>query len=133
MLEVCGAADFIKRLPLGLEHQIMEGGLGLSGGQRQSILLARMLLRDPNIVLLDEPTASLDEHTERDFLQRLSGWLAGRTLIIATHRAAVLELAERVLVLKDGQLVMDAPKDKAMNRAEEKKRTQEIGDESKFA
>ncbi|ROR11138.1 type I secretion system permease/ATPase [Erwinia sp. JUb26] len=133
VLEVCGAADFIKRLPLGLEHQIMEGGLGLSGGQRQSVLLARMLLRDPNIVLLDEPTASLDEHTERDFLQRLSGWLAGRTLIIATHRAAVLELADRVLVLKDGALVMDAPKDKAMNRAEDKKRTLEVSDENKFA
>jgi len=133
VLEVCGAADFIKRLPLGLEHQIMEGGLGLSGGQRQSVLLARMLLRDPNIVLLDEPTASLDEHTERDFIQRLNGWLAGRTLIIATHRAAVLELAERILVLKEGSLVMDAPKEKAMNRAEEGKRNQELGDANKSA
>lgn len=132
-LDVCGAADFIKRLPLGLEYQIMEGGLGLSGGQRQSVLLARMLLRDPNIILLDEPTASLDEHTEREFIQRLSGWLAGRTLIVATHRAAMLELAERVLVFKDGRLVMDAPKDKAMNSAAERKRNQEVGDENKSA
>lgn len=52
----------------------MEGGNGLSGGQRQSLLLARMLLRSPNIVLLDEPSASLDEHTEREFIQRLHQW-----------------------------------------------------------
>lgn len=113
-LEVCGAESFVKKLPLGLEHPIMEGGIGLSGGQRQSILLARMLLRDPNVVLLDEPTAFLDEHTEREFIQRLGVWLAGRTLVVATHRMAVLELIERVLVLKEGQLVMDAPKDKAL-------------------
>ncbi|WP_432700886.1 hypothetical protein ACRUMN_09175 [Kluyvera cryocrescens] len=72
------------------------------------------MLRDPNIVLLDEPTASLDEHTERDFLDRLRQWLAGRTLIIATHRSAVLSVVDRVLVLKDGALVMDMPKEKAM-------------------
>ena len=87
----------------------MEGGNGLSGGQRQSILLARMLLRSPNIVLLDEPSASLDEHTEREFIQRLNQWLGNRTLIVATHRVPVLELVERVVVLKEGQLVMDAP------------------------
>lgn len=132
-LEVSGGAEFIKKLSLGLEHKIMEGGLGLSGGQRQSVLLARMLLRDPNIVLLDEPTASLDEHTEREFIQRLNGWLDGRTLIVATHRAAVLELASRVLVLKEGALVMDAPKEKAMHRAHEKQRNQELSDENKTA
>ena len=95
----------------------MEGGIGLSGGQRQSILLARMLLRDPNIVLLDEPTASLDEHTEKEFIERLGQWLNGRTLIVATHRTAVLALVDRILVLKDGQLVMDSPKEQAMSSA----------------
>jgi ATP-binding cassette subfamily C protein LapB len=116
-LEVCGGADFIRRLPLGLDHLVMEGGSGLSGGQRQAILLARMLLRDPNIVLLDEPTAALDEHTERDFLQRLERWLGGRTLVVATHRTAVMALVDRVLVLKEGQLVMDMPKEQVINRA----------------
>ena len=113
-LEMCGADVLVRKLPHGLDHVVMEGGLGLSGGQRQSILLARLMLRDPNIVLLDEPTASLDEHTERDFLDRLRHWLAGRTLIIATHRSAVLSVVDRVLVLKDGALVMDMPKEKAM-------------------
>ncbi|MCV9879306.1 type I secretion system permease/ATPase [Brenneria izbisi] len=124
-LDVCGAADFVKKLALGLDHPVMEGGIGLSGGQRQSILLARMLLRDPNIVLLDEPTAFLDEHTEREFIQRLAGWLAGRTLVVATHRVAVLELVERVIVLQEGQLVMDAPKEQALSTVRDRNRRQE--------
>ncbi|WP_416411772.1 type I secretion system permease/ATPase [Pantoea sp. App145] len=113
-LVVSGGADFIHRLPLGLDHPVMEGGVGLSGGQRQSVLLARMLLRDPNIVLLDEPTASLDDHTEKEFIERLGQWLNGRTLIVATHRAAILALVDRILVLKEGQLVMDSPKENAL-------------------
>ncbi|OIX97095.1 type I secretion system permease/ATPase [Pantoea sp. Ae16] len=113
-LTVSGGAEFIRRLPLGLDHPIMEGGTGLSGGQRQSLLLARMLLRDPNIVLLDEPTAALDDHTEKEFIERLGAWLNGRTLIVATHRAAILSLVDRILVLKEGQLVMDSPKEKAL-------------------
>ena len=115
-LELTGAASFVQKLPKGLDYPIMENGVGLSGGQRQSILLARMLLRDPNIVLMDEPTASLDEHTEREFIQRLS-WLGHRTLIVATHRVPVLELVERVVVLKEGMLVMDAPKAQALNNS----------------
>ena len=117
VLEISGAANFVKHLPKGLDHAIMEGGAGLSGGQRQSILLARMLLRSPNIVLLDEPTASLDDHTEREFIQRLGQWLGNRTLIVATHRVPMLELVERVLVLKEGQLVMDAPKAQALSNS----------------
>ncbi|MCF2230470.1 type I secretion system permease/ATPase [Enterobacter cloacae] len=116
-LELTGAASFVQKLPKGLDYPIMENGVGLSGGQRQSILLARMLLRDPNIVLMDEPTASLDEHTEREFIQRLSAWLGHRTLIVATHRVPVLELVERVVVLKEGMLVMDAPKAQALNNS----------------
>ncbi|MTH48527.1 type I secretion system permease/ATPase [Intestinirhabdus alba] len=117
VLEICGADGFVKRLPKGLDHPIMEGGNGLSGGQRQSILLARMLLRNPNIVLLDEPTASFDEHAEREFIQRLGQWLGNRTLVVATHRVPVLELVERVIVLKEGQLVMDAPKAQALGQS----------------
>lgn len=116
-LELTGAAGFVQKLPKGLDYPIMENGVGLSGGQRQSILLARMLLRDPNIVLMDEPTASLDEHTEREFIQRLGDWLGNRTLIVATHRVPVLELVERVVVLKEGMLVMDAPKAQALNNS----------------
>lgn len=129
-LEVTGGADFIRKLPMGLDHLIMEGGTGLSGGQRQAVMLARLLLRDPNIVLLDEPTASLDDHTEREFLQRLNSWLAGRTLIVATHRTAVMSIVERVLVLKEGQLVMDMPKDQALSHSAAAASAASAGDEN---
>ncbi|MEG5701159.1 ABC transporter transmembrane domain-containing protein [Enterobacter hormaechei] len=131
VLEMCGAASFVQKLPKGLDYPIMENGVGLSGGQRQSILLARMLLRDPNIVLMDEPTASLDEHTEREFIQRLGAWLGNRTLVVATHRVPVLELVERVVVLKDGMLVMDAPKAQALNNSRMQQQQQATGREWK--
>ncbi|WP_163504571.1 ATP-binding cassette domain-containing protein, partial [Escherichia coli] len=91
-LELCGAMEFVSKLPMGLEHLVMEGGLGLSGGQRQSLLLARSLLRDPNIILLDEPTSFFDERTEKAFVEQLAHWVGERTLIIATHKAAVLSI-----------------------------------------
>lgn len=88
----------------------MEGGLGLSGGQRQSLLLARTLLRDPNIILLDEPTSFFDERTEKAFVEQLAQWAGDRTMIIATHKAAVLNIVDRILVIQDGQLALDKPK-----------------------
>jgi len=111
VLTLTGAIDFVRQLPLGLEHPIMEGGTGLSGGQRQSLLLSRTLLRDPNIVLLDEPTASFDEPSEKQFIERLEKWIGHRTLIIATHRAAILALTERVIVLKEGRIAMDTSRE----------------------
>ncbi len=74
VLELCGALEFVNKLPMGLEHLVMEGGLGLSGGQRQSLLLARALIRDPNIILLDEPTSFFDERTEKAFVEQLARW-----------------------------------------------------------
>ena len=110
VLTLCGALEFVRKLPLGLEHVIMEGGLGLSGGQRQSLLLARTLLRDPNIILLDEPTSFFDERTEKAFVEQLAQWAGERTMIIATHKAAVLNIVDRILVIQDGQLALDKPK-----------------------
>lgn len=129
-LDVSGGLNFVRRLPLGLDHAVMEGGTGLSGGQRQSLLLARMLLRNPNIVLLDEPTAALDEHTEREFIRRLNAWLDGRTLIVATHRVAVLALVDRVLVLKEGRIVMDTPKEQALQSSSQSSLRQESANET---
>lgn len=110
VLELCGALEFVNKLPMGLEHVVMEGGLGLSGGQRQSLLLARSLIRDPNIILLDEPTSFFDERTEKAFVEQLARWAGERTLIIATHKAAVLNIVDRILVIQDGQLALDKPK-----------------------
>jgi len=105
-----GAADWIGRLPQGYETPIRERGAGLSGGQRQSVALARALLRQPRMVLLDEPTSGMDGRSESLVIQRLSAYLKNRTLIVVTHRPAMLELATRVIVLEGGKKLLDGPK-----------------------
>ncbi|WP_296253485.1 type I secretion system permease/ATPase [Pseudomonas sp. UBA4194] len=113
-LGITGALDFVRSCPTGMDHLILEGGLGLSGGQRQSLLLSRLLIRQPHILLLDEPTASLDEVTERKLIQNLAAWGQGRTLIIATHRTSVLSMVDRIIVVDNGQVVIDDTKDNAI-------------------
>jgi ATP-binding cassette subfamily C protein LapB len=85
-------------------------GSALSGGQRQTILLARALIRDPQVLLLDEPTASLDITSEQTIIAGLREAAADRTLVIATHRLALLDLVDRVIWLEDGRIVADRPK-----------------------
>jgi len=109
-LGIVRAEHFIRTLQRGLEYRIREGGAGLSGGQVQALLLARLLLRDPTIVLLDEPTAAMDEATERHFVEQFGRWSEGRTVVIATHRTRILDLVERVLVVDAGRLVRDQAK-----------------------
>ncbi|SEI52576.1 type I secretion system permease/ATPase [Pseudomonas sp. NFR16] len=115
-LAVTGALDFVRQLPKGMDHLILEGGLGLSGGQRQSLLLSRLLIRQPQVLLLDEPTASLDDITERLLLEKLTTWCQGRTLIVATHRVSVLQLVERIIVVDNGRIVIDDHRDAALTR-----------------
>ncbi len=111
-----GALDFVRQLPKGMDHVILEGGQGLSGGQRQSLLLSRLLLRQPQVLLLDEPTASLDDTTERRLLEQLASFCQGRTLIVATHRVSLLQLVERIIVVDGGRIVIDDHRDAALAR-----------------
>ncbi|WP_294305159.1 type I secretion system permease/ATPase [uncultured Sphingomonas sp.] len=113
-LDMVGAIDFIRRLRDGLEHVVLEGGLGLSGGQQQALLLARLLIRQPQVMLLDEPTAAMDEAAERLFIDRFRVWGQGRTVIVATHRMRVLELVDRIIVIDQGQILLDQPKAAAL-------------------
>ncbi|MBH3443063.1 type I secretion system permease/ATPase [Pseudomonas moraviensis] len=115
-LNVTGALDFVRQLPKGMDHLVLEGGLGLSGGQRQSLLLSRLLIRQPQVLLLDEPTAALDDVTERLLLEKLASWTQGRTLVVATHRVSVLQLVERIIVLDNGRIVIDDHRDAALAR-----------------
>ena len=87
--------------------ELKERGEGLSGGQRQSINLARAMLHDPNLLILDEPTSSMDMATERAVLDRMKDWAADKTLVMATHRNSLLELADRVLVIDQGTIITD--------------------------
>ena len=111
---LAGAFDWISRLPKGLETPIRERGAGLSGGQKQSVALARALLGDPRIVLLDEPTSDMDSGTEGEIVRRLSEGLTGRTIVIVTHRPAMLKLVDRIIVLEYGRKILDAPKASAL-------------------
>lgn len=110
-LTLSGALPFVQKQKNGLNYMIQEGGFGLSGGQRQTLLLARLLISQPNIVLLDEPSASLDEMAEAYLIEQLKQWIGHRTLIIATHRTAMLQLVDRIIVMDQGRIVMDGAKE----------------------
>jgi ATP-binding cassette subfamily C protein LapB len=104
-LEVCGAKGWVDKLDDGLDTLVIEGGRNFSGGQRQQLALARLVVTDPKIVLFDEPTAHLDEQTEAAWIASMAPWLANRTVIIATHRLNVLALTDITIPMKDGQAI----------------------------
>jgi len=105
--KISGVDDFISKDPLGYELNLKERGQGLSGGQRQSISLARAMLHNPSIVILDEPTSSMDQGTEASVLKGLKEWSSQRTMVIVTHRNSILDLVDRVLIMDAGSIVMD--------------------------
>jgi ATP-binding cassette subfamily C protein LapB len=109
--ELSGAHNFISTLPNGYELRLSDRGEGLSGGQRQSIALARALYGKPPIMLLDEPTSAIDTDTEASLVARLKEELAGRTLILVTHRPSLLALVDRVILMSRGRMVVEGSPD----------------------
>ena len=112
--EVAGVTEFVNRHPRGFDMQVGERGEGLSGGQRQSIANARALLLDPPIIVLDEPSSSLDNRSEENLKAKLTAQLGGRTLILVTHRASLLTMVNRLIVMDGGRVIADGPKDQVM-------------------
>lgn len=110
-MEKTGLIHTLGRHPLGLSLPIREGGSGLSGGQRQMVGLTRMVLQDPKIWLLDEPSSSLDAESERRLIELLRGLPKDRTIIFTSHRQHWLSLCERMLLIEDGVIKADAPAD----------------------
>jgi ATP-binding cassette subfamily C protein LapB len=108
--ELAGLGDFVNTHPRGFDMMVSERGESLSGGQRQCVALARALIRDPPILLLDEPTAAMDFSCEEKIRRRLAEYAVGKTLLVVTHRTPLLELAERVIVIDGGRIVADGPK-----------------------
>jgi ABC-type multidrug transport system fused ATPase/permease subunit len=103
--QAAGADGFIRRLRDGYDTSLGEQGVALSGGERQRIAIARALLRDAPVLILDEPTASLDVETERKFLATLYPETRNRTTIIIAHRLSTIRAADRIFVLNEGQIV----------------------------
>jgi len=112
--KICGVDQFVNNLPLGFDTSVGEQGSWLSGGQRQSIALGRALLLEEPIVILDEPTNSMDNTTEANIRKKLYDYTRDKTLILVTHKAPMLDLVERLVVVDDGRIVMDGPKEKVL-------------------
>ena len=113
-VDFAGLGNHVRTHPLGLDMEIIDGGEGLSIGQRQSVGLARLFLQDPKIVLLDEPTASLDQTLENQLINRLKFWLQGRTAIVSTHRVPLLSIVDTIVVLGNGGVAMHGERDKVI-------------------
>lgn len=112
--EAGGLSEFVNRHPDGFDMMIGERGDSLSGGQRQGVAIARAFLMDPPILMLDEPTSAMDFSSEQQFKQRLQSIAAHKTVIIVTHRNSLLDLATRVIVIDEGKVVADGPRDQVI-------------------
>lgn len=112
-----GVKDFVAGHPAGYGLVVGPGGRRLSGGERQAVCLARTLVRDAPVLVLDEPTSAMDSQLEQQVVERLRAMLAGRTVVIATHRAPLLSLVERIVWLDGGRVVADGPSSEVMRQA----------------
>jgi ATP-binding cassette, subfamily C, bacterial LapB len=113
--EISGVTQFINKHPAGYDLPVGEGGASLSGGQRQSIALARAFLLAPPILIMDEPTNAMDNSTEEAFKQRFAAQLSNQTVIIVTHKASLLQLVDRLIVMDGSRVVADGPKSQVLD------------------
>jgi ATP-binding cassette subfamily C protein LapB len=109
--ERAALSDFVNRNPHGFDMPISERGDSVSGGQRRCIALARALVHEPSMLLMDEPTGSMDNSTEKVVIENLKTFSEGRTLLVVTHRNSLLELVDRIIVIDGGRIVADGPRD----------------------
>ena len=110
-IELAGLENLVNSHPHGVDLQVGERGQALSGGQKQSVAIARALVQDPPILLLDEPTSSMDNASEEAFKADLKNVAAGKTILVVTHRTSLLSLVDRIIVMDAGKVVADGPRD----------------------
>ena len=118
--EISGVMDWLGKLPNGFDYKLSEGGKELSGGQKQTVALARALMRKPHYLLFDEPTANMDTGTEQQVLMGLKKHLSDETVLIVTHRMAPLSLVDRIIVLDSGRVAVDGPKNLVIQKLQAK-------------
>ena len=114
--EISGTHRFMGQIANGYDLRLADRGDGLSGGQRQSIALARALAGRPQLLIFDEPSSSMDAQTEADLIARLRPEVAGRTMLLITHRTSLLTLVDRIIVMDRGKIVADGPRDAVLQR-----------------
>lgn len=112
--EVAGVTEFVHPSSQGFDRHVGERGEGLSGGQRQAVSIARALLLDPPVLMMDEPTNSLDNKSEESFKSKLESVVSDKTFLLVTHRASLLTLVPRLIVLDGGRVVADGPKEQVL-------------------
>jgi len=115
--KLAGVHDFVNANPMGYDLVVGEKGQFLSGGQRQLIALARSLVSDPKTLLLDEPTSMMDLNSEKRFVRKIDALLPGKTLMLVTHRPSLFPLVERIIVLSQGKIVADGPRENILAHA----------------
>ena len=108
--QVGGIIEFVNSHPQGFDMTVGERGESLSGGQRQAVAIARAVINDPPILLMDEPTGSMDHSSEEEIKQQFSTFATGKTMIVITHRTSLLDLVDRIIVIDSGKIVADGPK-----------------------
>ena len=114
--QISGTHQFMGQIANGYDLRLADRGEGLSGGQRQSISIARALAGRPPILVMDEPSSAMDAQTEGALIQRLQEELKGRTLILITHRPPLLQLVQRIILMDKGKVVSDGPRDNVLKQ-----------------
>ncbi len=117
---LAGVTDFVRNKPAGFGTQVGEQGKALSGGQRQAVALARALVRDPEVLILDEPTSNMDTDSELQVQRRLASVTEDKTLILITHRLSMLRIVDRLIVMEEGRIRLDGPRDAVLQRLRER-------------
>lgn len=111
---ISGAQEFLGALPNGYDMKLRDRGEGLSGGQKQALAITRALVRKAPVMMMDEPTSAMDSTSENKLIARLKEELKGRTLLMVTHRPPLLALVDRIIVIEQGKIVANGPKDEVM-------------------
>jgi ATP-binding cassette subfamily C protein LapB len=127
---MAGVMEFLRDSEKGLDTQVGERGESLSGGQRQAVAIARSLLYDPPVLILDEPTASMDPTSEMRLREKLKVLSQGKTTILITHKGAMLDLVEKLILIDKGNIIAYGPRDEIIRRLQNREFSGRTGEAS---